>query len=123
MGSEAYVRCLECGAEIRERTLKSGPCWVRATGNGSRTICEKSPNYRHYPNLGPESGHTFRISVDSRGSYAVVGVEGHTDSEDFMGPPMTVEVRAWNLPDAVRRAANLPVSVWFESIEDAESDD
>lgn len=60
---------------------------------------------------GPGDGHTFRIEVTSRGSYAVKGVEGHTDSDHF-DPPMSVEVRAWNLPDALRQAAALFPTAW-----------
>lgn len=109
------LTCLICFAEIREKALKGGPCWVRVSspGNTAHTICEQSPDCHHHPDLGPESGHTFRVSVESRGSYAVAGVEGHTDAEDFSGPVMTVEVRAWDLPEAVRRASNYPLSVWF----------
>lgn len=107
--------CLVCGEEIRERAFKSGPRWVRipTRGNTLLTICEHSPNYHHVPDLGPESGHTFRVSVESRGSYAVVGVEGHTDADHFEPLPGVVEVRAWNLNDALHRAAQRPLSAWF----------
>lgn len=60
---------------------------------------------------GPDDGHTFRITFDSRGSYSVVGDEHHTDAPDFHGVPHVVEVRAWNLRDALRKAANLPFDV------------
>lgn len=106
------LSCLECHADIRERDLKSGPVWC-STGLVAHTICERSPDHHHHPDLGPDSGHTFRVSVESRGSYAVVGVEGHHDADDFMGPVMTVEVRAWNLPDALRRACNYPLPSWW----------
>lgn len=108
--------CVVCGEEIRERALKGGPCWVRVPAPGSGgalTICEHSPDYHHHPDLGPESGHTFRVSVISRGSYAVAGIEGHTDAEEFMGPAMTLDVRAWNLPDALRRVSHRPLAAWF----------
>lgn len=61
---------------------------------------------------GPEDGHTFRFSMTSRGSYGVVGQEGHTDAEWFTEEPWTLEVRAWNLTDALRKAAELPMSAW-----------
>lgn len=62
---------------------------------------------------GPEDGHTFRITIESRGSYGVVGVSGHTDAEEFAGGARTVEVRAWDLPAALRKAAALPLATWF----------
>lgn len=60
---------------------------------------------------GPEDGHTFRITVSSRGSYGIVGVEGYTDASDF-GPPWTMDVRAWNLRDALRKALEAPFDTW-----------
>jgi hypothetical protein len=57
---------------------------------------------------GPEDGHTFEISYRSRGSYRVVGDEQHHDAPGYSGPTHRVEVRAWNLRDALRRAAELP---------------
>jgi hypothetical protein len=66
---------------------------------------------------GPEDGHTFRISVTSRGSYAV-WPEGdpepgpHSDAEEFMGPGFTLDVRAWNLQDAMAKAAQVPLGGW-----------
>lgn len=65
-------------------------------------------------------GHTFFITVTSRGSYAVVGEPGHTDADHF-GPPMTVDVRAWDLPTALRKAAAVPLNEWgFEEDVDAD---
>jgi hypothetical protein len=64
----------------------------------------------------PEDGHTFRLEVHVRGSYGLVGLTGRTDS-DWMGePPLTLEVRAWNLHDALRLAATRPLADW--SVED-----
>jgi len=61
---------------------------------------------------GPDDGHTFAISVRSRGSYRVVGEEHHHDS-DWMGErPITLTVRAWNLPDAMRAAAAVGLNDW-----------
>lgn len=110
------MKCLECHAEVILRHLKSGPVWC-STGSGPHTICERSPDYRHHPDEGPESGHTFRVSVTARSSFGVVGGEGHADAEDFTGPPWTVDVRAWNLADALRRASVVPFAVWAESAE------
>lgn len=58
-----------------------------------------------------DEGHTFRISFESRGSYKVVGDEHHHDAPDFDGGVHTVEVRAWNLRDALVKASELPFSV------------
>jgi hypothetical protein len=63
------------------------------------------------PDEGTEAGHTFEITSRSRGSYGVVGEEGHSDARVF-GPPLTVRVRAWNLPDALCKASELPMSAW-----------
>lgn len=61
---------------------------------------------------GPEDGHTFRLEAHSRGSYSVVGVEGHTDA-DWMGePPLVLEVRAWSLKAALLKAAGLGLENW-----------
>lgn len=60
----------------------------------------------------PEDGHTFRIRASSRGSYAVVG-EPHHDAAEFHDvEPFTLEVRAWDLPAALRRAAATPLAAW-----------
>ena len=108
------VECLFCGVAIRERPLKRGSTWCRTPGtaDASRVLCEPSPNGLHRPDAGPEDGHTFRVSVTSRGSYGIAGEEGHTDADEFMGPAMTLDVRAWNLPEALRRAAARPLSQW-----------
>lgn len=63
------------------------------------------------PGGGPDDGHTFRLTHSSRGSYAIADVPGHTDS-DHWGPPSTVEVRAWNLRDALLAAARLRLDAW-----------
>jgi hypothetical protein len=65
----------------------------------------------------PEAGHTFRLTATSRGSYGIVGVEGHTDAEwmpSDVEAPFRIEVRAWNLRDALKKAASLPLSAWRE---------
>jgi hypothetical protein len=56
----------------------------------------------------PEDGHTFRIRYDSRASSKVTGDPEHTDASDFMGPVKEVQVRAWDLRTALRKAADLP---------------
>lgn len=59
----------------------------------------------------PEDGHTFRFRFDIRGSSKVVGDPQRTDGPDFMGPVHEIQVRAWNLRDALRKAADLPFGV------------
>jgi hypothetical protein len=63
----------------------------------------------------PEAGHTFRLTAASRGSYAVSGIPGHTDAEwmpEDVAAPFAIEVRAWNLSDALAKAARLPLGAW-----------
>jgi hypothetical protein len=60
---------------------------------------------------GPEDGHRFHLSVSSQGSYRIVGNPQHFDT-DWPGPARTITVRAWDLPAALRKAANLPLSAW-----------
>lgn len=63
------------------------------------------------PEEGPDDGHTFRITFTSRGSYKVVGDEHHHDAPDFDEFAHSVDVRAWNLRDALHKAADLPFDV------------
>jgi hypothetical protein len=66
---------------------------------------------------GPEDGHTFRIKVNSRMASGIMGPgdkapHDYTDA-DWWGPEeWTLEVRAWNLPDALRAAAEQPLTEW-----------
>ena len=59
----------------------------------------------------PDRGHTFRLSVTSRMSSKVVGDEHHTDA-DWFSPPIVAEVRAWDLPAALRFAAGFGLTDW-----------
>lgn len=59
---------------------------------------------------GPEAGHTFEVSVRSRGSGGVL--DGPKSDANWWGDPSVVRVRAWNLPDAVARAATIPYHKW-----------
>lgn len=58
----------------------------------------------------PDDGHTFRLVFDIRPSSAVVG-EPLSDGPAFMGPAHVIEVRAWNLTDALVKASRLPFAV------------
>jgi hypothetical protein len=60
---------------------------------------------------GPDDGHLFRLTVTGRMSSRVVGDEHHIDA-DWEGPAMTLDVRAWSLRSALRRAARMPLSAW-----------
>jgi hypothetical protein len=68
----------------------------------------------------PEDGHRFTITFTSQGSYAVEGVPGHTDSKLPPSEPHSVTVRAWDLRAALRLAATLPMSAWYEKEFEAE---
>ena len=65
-----------------------------------------------------DRGHTWRISIEERGSSKVTGDEHHSDASEFNPLPTSVEVRAWNLSDALAQAAALPFSDWFPERED-----
>ena len=58
----------------------------------------------------PDKGHTFRIVFESRGSFKV-GDSDYIQEADWFGPPHQIEVRAWNLRDALLKAAMLPFNV------------
>jgi hypothetical protein len=64
--------------------------------------------------LDPNDGHAWRIAISDRGSYGIAGREdeGHHFSGRY-SPESTVVVQAWNLPDALRKAAELPLAAWF----------
>jgi len=69
----------------------------------------------------PEAGHTFRLRATSRGSYAHLTEDGttspHTDAEwmpEDVEDGFRIEVRAWNLRDALKKAASLPLRAWKE---------
>lgn len=66
----------------------------------------------HVPLVHPaDTGHLWRVVALSKMSSSVVGDEHHTDS-DYFGPPLIAEVRAWDLPAALRKAAHLPLREW-----------
>lgn len=61
----------------------------------------------------PDDGHTFRISVTSRGAYTVLGDEHAHDAHGFDGEPMVVEVREHSLAAALHKAARVPFQIWM----------
>jgi hypothetical protein len=68
------------------------------------------------PLLGdPEQGHLFRFWWASRGSYKMVGDPTAYDEPHFSGNARTVEVRAWNLADAIEQLHGLPLGTWFDA--------
>lgn len=70
----------------------------------------------------PDQGHTFVISVVSRGSGKVVGEKHNTDS-NWWSEPTRIAVRAWSLPDALVIAADLPMAAWISPPEGFDSDE
>lgn len=69
--------------------------------------------HRHRPggpitDHAPDDGHTFRITFDVRGSSKVVGDPHFTDAPAYSGLPHTIEVRAWSLLAALRKALDTP---------------
>lgn len=63
----------------------------------------------------PSEGHTFRISVESRGSYRVTGDPTYRDAPEFDGIPWVMEVRAWSLREALEKAVAVPFATWAEN--------
>lgn len=66
------------------------------------------------PDDGPDDGHTFRFTVTSRGSYAVLGDPHRSDADHFGHEPWTLDVRAFDLSTALRRAAEAPLLAWVK---------
>ena len=66
--------------------------------------------------LDADRGHTFRITVELRGSTIVTGDEHHRDEPGFEPLPHAVEVRAWSLRDALAQATVLPLTAWYDEI-------
>jgi len=62
---------------------------------------------------GPEDGHQFHFSVQVQGSYRV-GAGPHVDAAEPTPPEdaFRLTVRAWNLRDACREAALIPLVLW-----------
>lgn len=61
----------------------------------------------------PDEGHRFEITVRTQGSYGVVGEPHHRDSDVVDEQPIRLTVRAWDLPAALRKAAEAPLSTWL----------
>jgi hypothetical protein len=59
----------------------------------------------------PEDGHQFHFAVDIQSSDRV-GDGPRTDAPGPMGLPFQLTVRAWNLPDACRPAAEMSLGKW-----------
>lgn len=64
--------------------------------------------------MGHECGHIFTLSFNSiiHSGIAGEGPESHRDGKLVMGTNRTVQVRAHNLRDALRKAASLPLDSW-----------
>lgn len=94
--AERYKAVLLAGALIETRTRRPLP--------------EVPPDAFTADRETPDDGHTFRLVFDIRPSSAVVG-EPYSDGPAFMGPAHVIEVRAWNLHDALVKASGLPFAV------------
>lgn len=80
--------------------------------HGGFDICCGHPEL-HIPYVNaPDTGHLWRLIAFSKMSSKVVGEEHNTDSGSF-GPPLVAEVRAFDLPTALRKAATLPLREWI----------
>lgn len=71
----------------------------------------------HVESNGPEHGHTFEVSVRSRGASTVIGSGIYSDA-NWWGDPLVMRVRAWNLADALAMASQIPFGEWKWPSED-----
>jgi hypothetical protein len=62
----------------------------------------------------PDEGHTFRITVTTRGASRVMG-DKHARDSDWWSDPWEIEVREHSLASALRKAARVPFAVWADS--------
>lgn len=81
------------------------------------TLTHGSPptHRRATPVIGPNTpadGHTFEISIRSRGSI------GRRGDADYWSEWRAVQVRAWNQRDALHRAAQAPLVAWYPEDEE-----
>jgi len=64
----------------------------------------------------PEDGHTWVITGASRMSSGIMGPEDAAPHDyqdaDWWGEPFSIQVRAWDLPAALRLAAEQPLAAW-----------
>ena len=69
-----------------------------------------------FDDQGPEHGHTFHLVVATRLAYGMEGVPGKQDA-DWWSEPWTLEVRAWDLAAACRKAGEMPLTRWGMPVE------
>lgn len=101
-------------------SLAEALAWLRAVAT-SRTSLSARPARVLVEHLGaldrrgegPEDGHTFEVAVRLRGSYSVVGREGHRDEPEWGQSMVSQQVRAWSLAEALEKAQRLPLDSWF----------
>lgn len=65
----------------------------------------------------PEDGHTFRITVISRGASGIMEPgekepHDYQDSAEFGDMVLTADVRAWSQSDALKRASEMELRDW-----------
>lgn len=74
---------------------------------------------RDDPGPGPSDGHQFHFAVTVQGSYRIEGDPTYYDCEpDPAAEPFRLTVRAWNLVDACRVAAEVPFPQWTHPCEE-----
>jgi hypothetical protein len=59
----------------------------------------------------PEDGHLWQFEVRGRPSFG--DAEGKHHDADWVGNPWKLEVRAWSLPEACEKAAQVPLPDWI----------
>ena len=117
--------CTVCGLVQEDITVSEGHVVTvgrQADGWGWACTCGKagvtsarSTAFEHADH--PDAGHTFRITVEIRGSSKFRGETHHRDDPHFDPMPNQVTVRAWSLREALEKAALLPLDDWFEENE------
>lgn len=107
----------------KERRPAEHAEWLREMARETRVLADefdaRADQYDGRTSPGtPADGHTWRIAVSERASTKVVSEDGHRDAERFTQLHNWVEVRAWDLSEALVRAAGLPLDSWFDEEDD-----
>lgn len=66
----------------------------------------------------PSLGHLFELTATSRGVHTVLGSDTFVEA-DWWGAPWRLRTRAFDLPTALRNAANEPLHAW-QGIDDGD---
>jgi hypothetical protein len=111
--TKPQARPVDTGWEDRKRRGSSRAQTCLTCGGSGRTEADAVTADQE----GPELGHTFRLEAHSRGSYGLLeegdpAPHDYEDADWFGEPPLTLEVRAWNLRDALLKAARIGLPEW-----------